>query len=398
MSTQITTLPFCLTHQIENILYAAVVYGPHVKIFNARTGNIVFNHVNKSNTIHQKTKKKNKEEDELDQETFDANIVRAAFHNHLFAAAGNDKTVLVWDFLKGKLLAKCTMKKKVSCIAFSINGTELWFADKFGDAYSVDVGKILSHNQEAELDIETPQLRLGHISLMTDMFMTKDGNYVVTSDRDEKIRVSHYPNVYNIQSYLLGHKEAVSKIAQLDDDHLISGSVDHSLCVWKFKQDENQVVQRIDLIDKVPMSIATFTYNNTSIIAVVNERQSIVNLYTFDCTLKLYQVIDLCTEVYHVHFSVGSNGPLLWILTGTKNHIRVYTWNTGKEINEIQENIALQVMNDHITMSVAPNDEMYPSHIRHEVRNKESREKIEEEKPKGKRARKRAKREQQEKI
>jgi WD40 repeat protein len=42
-----------------------------------------------------------------------ANLIRAAFSNNLFAAAGNDKTVLIWDFTKGKLLAKCLMKKKV---------------------------------------------------------------------------------------------------------------------------------------------------------------------------------------------------------------------------------------------------------------------------------------------
>ena len=30
---------------------------------------------------------------------------------------------------------------------------------------------------------------------------------MVTADRDEKIRISHYPNSYNIHSYLMAHKE-----------------------------------------------------------------------------------------------------------------------------------------------------------------------------------------------
>jgi hypothetical protein len=35
--------------------------------------------------------------------------------------------------------------------------------------------------------------------------LTKDNKYVITSDRDEHIRVSQYPKGHNIESYCLGH-------------------------------------------------------------------------------------------------------------------------------------------------------------------------------------------------
>ena len=40
--------------------------------------------------------------------------------------------------------------------------------------------------------------------------------------RDEKIRVSHFPNCYNVETYLLGHTEYVLKILLLSDELLLS--------------------------------------------------------------------------------------------------------------------------------------------------------------------------------
>lgn len=37
--------------------------------------------------------------------------------------------------------------------------------------------------------------------------ITKDQKFLITADRDEKIRISHFPNAYNIETFCLGHKE-----------------------------------------------------------------------------------------------------------------------------------------------------------------------------------------------
>ena len=39
--------------------------------------------------------------------------------------------------------------------------------------------------------------------------------YVVTCDRDEKVRLSHFPNAYNIHAFCLGHTQYVGDIASV---------------------------------------------------------------------------------------------------------------------------------------------------------------------------------------
>ena len=52
-------------------------------------------------------------------------------------------------------------------------------------------------------------LLMGHVSLVNDMLLTPDGKYIITADRDEKIRVTHYTNAFEIQSFCLGHTKWV---------------------------------------------------------------------------------------------------------------------------------------------------------------------------------------------
>jgi tRNA (guanine-N(7)-)-methyltransferase subunit TRM82 len=39
--------------------------------------------------------------------------------------------------------------------------------------------------------------------------LSHDKKYLITSDRDEKIRVTSYPDTYNIQAFCLGHTKYV---------------------------------------------------------------------------------------------------------------------------------------------------------------------------------------------
>ena len=59
--------------------------------------------------------------------------------------------------------------------------------------------------------------------------------FIVTSDRDEKIRTTNYPATQEIEAYCMGHKEFVSSIAIFEHHSiLLSVSGDKELRMWNY--------------------------------------------------------------------------------------------------------------------------------------------------------------------
>lgn len=108
----------------------------------------------------------------------------------------------------------------------------------------------------------THQLLLGHVSLLTDLACVtlhdrtspdfSKRTYIITSDRDEHIRVSRgIPQTHIIEGYCLGHTEFVSKlcIPPWNCKLLISGGGDDFLLIWDWLS--RKARQKVDLRDPV---------------------------------------------------------------------------------------------------------------------------------------------------
>lgn len=88
----------------------------------------------------------------------------------------------------------------------------------------------------------THQLILGHVSLLTDVVCASvcaDSSgrkeYILTSDRDEHIRVSRgIPQAHIIEGYCLGHTQFISKLCLIPSKPtlLLSGGGDDFLVLW----------------------------------------------------------------------------------------------------------------------------------------------------------------------
>jgi len=142
---------------------------------------------------------------------------------NLLALCDENKRVTMWRLPEAELLSSRTLERKATRAIFTHDSKGLLVADKSGDVYLF--------NTEGEKE---GQLLLGHLSMLLDLRISLDSKFVITADRDEKIRVSSFPNSYNIHNYCLGHGDFVTSLGVLSDDLILSGSGDGTVRVWRF--------------------------------------------------------------------------------------------------------------------------------------------------------------------
>uniref|UniRef100_A0A0K0E989 WD_REPEATS_REGION domain-containing protein n=1 Tax=Strongyloides stercoralis TaxID=6248 RepID=A0A0K0E989_STRER len=99
---------------------------------------------------------------------------------------------------------------------------------------------------------------VGHISMILDFDINENDTFIFTGDRDEKIKVCHYPESYEIEQMLLGHKGYISSVISLPNNKLLSGSSDGWVYLWDVKSGkivdslnfDGKIIRRVKLIEK----------------------------------------------------------------------------------------------------------------------------------------------------
>ncbi|KAI8918296.1 WD40-repeat-containing domain protein [Powellomyces hirtus] len=234
-----------------------------------------------------------------DEEFPDATISLFALHPETsqLAVSADNKQVACYDVRTWTRLSSRISIKRASCLSFSKDGGKLLIGDKFGDVYS------FKSNDTSDKEA----LILGHVSLLTSMTLTQDGKYLLTGDRDEKIRVSRYPLAFEIEQFCLGHKLFVSSlhIPAFAPDVLLSGGGDPFLLTWDFMA--GKILQQIPLQEAdEPVAVsAIVSHPQTKVVAVVLEKSK--NVLMFNASnardLQLLQKITLPTDALSVTFT-----------------------------------------------------------------------------------------------
>lgn len=146
-------------------------------------------------------------------------------------AAYDNKILKCWSLDNFQLLGTTTLKKKptsVICSSFTSEGKLYKVAvisDKAGDLWVVRAPDLTKEMSVA-----------GHTaSVITEIASNPINSFVASADRDEKIRVSKFPDFENIDGFCLGHKSVVSSVQSIAIQgvtYLISSGWDNRLILW----------------------------------------------------------------------------------------------------------------------------------------------------------------------
>ncbi|XP_028623801.1 tRNA (guanine-N(7)-)-methyltransferase non-catalytic subunit WDR4 isoform X1 [Grammomys surdaster] len=144
-----------------------------------------------------------------------------------FALTDDSKRLILFRTKPWQCLSVRTVVRRCTALTFTASEDRVLVADKSGDVYSFSV---------LEPD-GCGRLELGHLSMLLDVAVSPDDQFVLTADRDEKIRVSWAAAPHSIEAFCLGHTEFVSRIFVVPShpELLLSSSGDGTLRLWEYR-------------------------------------------------------------------------------------------------------------------------------------------------------------------
>lgn len=206
------------------------------------------------------------------------------------------------------VLSRQAFAKRPCAISIKEDDSRLVVADKFGDVYDVSLDKnFLTLEQQAP-----KKSILGHVSMLTNVIFAK--NHIITSDRDEHIRVTQYPKTYIIERYLFGHSQFVSclKLCPWNEDILISGGGDDFINIWNWTTGD--LLFHLDLTSYVQPLI---TDRHLAPMRFQNKEGNLTETNVSELLVhdhKLFVLIECTSAVLIFDFQSTDNLPLLHVI------------------------------------------------------------------------------------
>lgn len=181
--------------------------------------------------------------------------------------------------------------------------------------------------------------------------------FLITCDRDEKIKVTNYPSTHLIETYCLGHTEYVSAISFLptNPDHiLVSVSGDKMLKLWNYI-DGVEVFEHELPAAGLKMIVRRIDEQISHVAVTLFEGPNLVVYEVVQTSDQKYVVKSLkehnfkgCKEITSILFDVG--GDILLATVNTENSVDLHrlTYSDGNYVehdsSELNKNIGDTVL------------------------------------------------------
>lgn len=179
---------------------------------------------------------------------------------------------------------------------------EVVVADAFGDVYKLPIIGPINLRQDSA---QGSALLLGHFSTVTTLALC--GSMIATADRDNKLRVSRFPDSFVIQSFCLAHEEFITCVRWIGTDRLVSGAGDGTVRLWNAAN--GQLLETLHVrehvsgeptdvnavkVSSVVTCIDVFPDNpDIAVIAVYNANYALVVTGLLSSSLRVYSAFRL---------------------------------------------------------------------------------------------------------
>ena len=218
---------------------------------------------------------------------------------------------------------------------------------------------------------------LGHVSILLHVSITD--KYIITTDRDEKIRISLRDQPYNIQCFCLGHTEFVCNSLLHGSDCLISSSGDGTLRSWNINDGSQICVCNVNdgtspadfystnsesYLKKQTVPALLTKAKNLNLLAVGNVgiNSNIISVYSIEDTAtnylkSCYRIkFDHNTSVVDISFDSHnqSSSAILFTLTVSNKILKLNAFSCSySQYNSIESEESNSINTSLTTLSVA---------------------------------------------
>ncbi|VVC40162.1 tRNA (guanine-N(7)-)-methyltransferase non-catalytic subunit, Trm82,WD40-repeat-containing [Cinara cedri] len=253
----------------------------------------------------------------------------AAFSSdgNLFAFNTNKgKLLSIWNANNWTMVDNKLLPKDATNIVFTPKTNVAIAGDKKGDVYSFE---------------NDPVRILGHSSMILGICFSRDEKYIVTSDSDEKIRVSHYPNGKIILHYMMGHEAYVSNICLLNN-FLVSGSGDCTLRLWDL--DSGDLVDKL-ILDRPIRNVVEVSVQHCTAAVQFHDSNELY-FVKLEKNNDNYNFVKTQQEIFQSKvINIGACDKKLWIFT--KNTIHNYTVAKDNNIFKEENNLVQETLKEY---------------------------------------------------